>query len=226
MQSNFELSCKHARQAIPVPSIPIDAIRHGAQHRPAERAGRRRRSLLAAAVASLSIVAVAAAAEMFGHVQIAMSPSGVVNLAFDGMDGHWAPVRNPTDQDIQKAARAMNFPVILPKGLPEGTNAEGLMVMGPGAMQIAYNLPGASRRSNHLLFVILANPKSVAPEGANPPKARYTMQFGQTRGLGAVRWMLGKEEVIVLKSTITAPELAHFKAAMMAEAQKAPAQKP
>ena len=226
MQSNFELSCKTARAAIAVPAIPLEAICHEAQRRPHERAGRRRRGVLAAAVASLSIVAVAAAAEMFGHVQISLHPSGAVNLYFDGVGGGWKPVRNPTEQDIQKAARAMNFPVILPTGLPNGTDAEGLMVPGPGAMQIAYNLPGAWRRSNHLLFVILANPKSVAPEGATPPQSKFTMEYGQTKGLGAVRWMVGQEEVIVLKSTITAAELAHFKAAMMAAAQKAPAQKP
>ena len=106
-----------AREAIAVPEIPLDAIRRGVQDRPNERAGRRRRGVLAAALASLSIVAVAAAAEMFGHVQISLDPSGTANLYFDGAGGSWRPVRDPKEQDIQKAARAMNFPVILPKGL-------------------------------------------------------------------------------------------------------------
>jgi hypothetical protein len=44
-------------------------------------------------------------------------------------------------------------------------------------------------RTGHLLFVILANPESVAPPGAKPPASAYTLQFGQTTGLGAVRWM-------------------------------------
>jgi hypothetical protein len=219
MQSNFELSCKTARAGIAVPAIPLDAIRHGAQGRPAARAARRRRGVLAAAIAGLSIVAVAAAAEMFGHVQISLDPSGgAARIAFDGAGRHWLPVRNPTEQDIQKAARAMNFPVTLPKGLPEGTTAMQLMAFSPGAMQITYNLPGASRRSNHLLFVILANPKSVTPNSATPPKSAYKMEFGQATGLGAERWMVGQEEVIVLKSTITAAELAHFKAVMTAQA--------
>ncbi len=217
MRSDFEVSCKTARAAIAVPAIPLDAIRRAAHDRPSARAGRRRRGVLAAALASVSIVAVAAAAEIFGHVQISLDPSGTANLYFDGTGGSWRPVRDPKEQDIQKAARAMNFPVILPKGLPEGTTAEGLMVMGPGAMQIAYNLPGASRRSNHLLFVILANPKSVAPGTAPAPQSKFSMHFGQTKGLGAVRWMVGQEEVIVLKSTITAAELAHFKDVMTAQ---------
>jgi hypothetical protein len=222
MQSNFELTCKSAREAIAVPALPLDAIRRGLQHRPRERAGVRRRGVLTAVVASLSIVAAAAAAEMFGHVQVSLDPSGAVKIAFDGAGGHWMPIQHPKDQDIQKAARAMNFPVILPTGLPEGTTTAQLMVPGPGAMEISYNLPGASRRSNHLLFVILANPKSVTPDSATPPKSAYTMEFGQKTGLGAVRWMVGQEEVIVLKSTITASELAHFKAAMMAQAAQKP----
>jgi len=219
MQSSFEVSCKNAREAIVVPAIPLDAIRLGATNRRSESAGRSRRGLVAAAVASLSLVAVAAAAEMFGHVQISLTPSGEAHLNFDGMNGRWTYVRDPKESDMQKAARAMNFQVTLPKGLPAGTDAAAVTVLGPGAMQIAYNLPGAWRRSNHVLFVILANPKSVAPYSATPPKTKFSLQYGPKTGLGAVRWMVGAEEVIVLKSTITAAELAHFKAVMTAQAR-------
>ena len=217
MQSSFELSCKNARDAIAVPAIPLDAMRQEAQRRPIARAGLRRRSVVAASIASLALVAAAAAAEMFGNVQISLQPSGEVHVNFDGVNGRLSQFRDPKASDMQKAARAMNFPVVLPKGLPAGTDAEAVTVLGPGAMQIAYNLPGAWRRSNHLLFVILANPKSVAPEDATPPKSKFSIQFGQKTGLGAVHWMVGQEEVIVLKSTITAAELAHFKAAMTAQ---------
>jgi hypothetical protein len=221
MQSSFELSSRAARAAIAVPPIPLDAIRHGAEYRPNKSAGRRRRGVLAAAAASLSIVAVAAAAEMFGHVQISFEPSGAVRVAFDGTGGRLSQVQHPTEQDIRNAARALNFPAILPKGLPSGTTGAQVMVLGPGAMEIAYNLPGAWRRSNHLLFVILANPKSVASDSTTPPKSKFTIQqSGSTAGSGTVRWMVGQEEVIVLKSTITAAELAHFKAVMTAQAHE------
>jgi len=66
MQSDFELSCKTAREAIAVPTISWVAIRRGVQNRPSERAGRRRRGVIAAIVAGLSIAAAAAAAELFG----------------------------------------------------------------------------------------------------------------------------------------------------------------
>lgn len=222
MQSDFELSCKIARDAIAVPVIPLDAIRYHAQQRPSKKSGRRRRGVVAAIVASLSIVAAgAAAAEVFGHAQVSLNPSGTVDLSFDGGERFRGPLRNPKQQDLEKAARALNFAAILPKGLPKGTDMEGVMVLGPGALQIAYNLPGAWRRSNHLLFVILANPKSVVPKPAKPPKTKFSMEFGQTTGAGGVRWMVGEEEVIVLKSTITPAELAHFKSVMMAQPRSA-----
>jgi hypothetical protein len=214
MQSDFELSCARTRELIAVPAFPLGVIRHAAQAGPNRKNGRRRRAAISAVLAGLSIVTAAAAAQLFGGVQISLNPSGTVHIYFDRMSKYPGPVRNPTQADIQAAARAMNFPVTLPKGLPKGTDAEGLMVAGPGAMHIAYNLPGAWRRSNHLLFVILANPKSVVPESAPAPHTKYSLQFGQTTGNGAVRWMVGEEEVIVLKSTITPAELAHFKAAM------------
>ncbi len=217
MQSDFELSCKIARAALGVPSIPLEAIRHAPNH--PRKPPLRKRGLIAAIVASISIVTAAAAAEIFGHVQVSLEPSGIVRMYSDGLGGAGAPVRNPNEEDLRKAARAMNFPVILPAGLPNGTTAEGLMVYGPGAMHIAYNLPGAWRRSNHLLFVILANPASVAPANPAPADSKYTAEFGQKTGLGAVTWRVGHEDVIVLKSTITRAELAHFKAAMMAQAR-------
>jgi hypothetical protein len=218
MQSDFQLACKAARNAIVVPEVPLRAMRDGAYQRHAGRGGRRRRGVFAAVVATCSIVAAAAAAELFGHVQISLQPSGAMQVYFDGNGGRWAPVRNPTERDIQNAARQMNFAVVLPQGLPRGTDAEGLTVLGPGAMEIVYNLPGAWRRSNHLLFVILANPKSIVPEGAKPPVSKYSLGFG-VRTRVVAHWIAGQEEVIVRSNTLTPAELARLKAAMTAQAR-------
>jgi hypothetical protein len=216
MQSDFELSCKSARDAIAVPAFPLDAIHDAVHDRPSRRTGGRRRVAVAAVVAGLSIAAAATAAEVLGHLQITLTPSGEVRMYFDGKNGYRGPIRNPKEADFEAAARAMNFPVVFPKGLPKGTTAEGMTVAAPGAIQIAYNLPGAWRRDNHLLFVILANPKSVTAAGGPPPRTNYSLQYGRTTSAGAMRWMVGQEEVIVLKSTMTPSELAHFKAAMNA----------
>ena len=216
MQSDFQLACKAARNAIVVPGVPLVAMRDGAQHRPAGRAGRRRRGVIAAVVATFSFVAAAAAAELFGHVQISLNPSGAVQVYFDGAGDFQGPIRNPKERDIQTAVRKMNFPVVLPHGLPPGTDTEGLVVLGPGAMQIVYNLPGAWRRSDHLLFIILANPKSIVPDGAKPPVSKYSLGYG-TRSRIVAHWMAGQEEVIVHSDTITSAELARMKAAMTSQ---------
>jgi hypothetical protein len=212
MPSDFTVSCKVARDAIAVPAFPLETIR-AAYHRPRPRAGRRR-AAVAAVVAGVSIAAAAAAADVFGGARVSLEPSGIVREYFDGTKGGWRPVRHPTEADFHAAARALNFPVTFPTGLPPGTTAEALTVLGPGAMHVVYDLPGAWRRSNHLLFVILANPSSVSPPGAQAPHTAYSLQFGQTNGAGAVRWRVGREEMIVMKSTMTPAELAHFKAAM------------
>jgi hypothetical protein len=217
MQSDFALSCKSAREAIAVPAIPLDAILFGAQERPRRRAGWRRRSVLAGIVAGLSIAAAAAAA-VLGHAQISLSPSGVARVAF--ATGKFSgPVSHPKEADFQRAARAADFPVVFPKGLPKGTVADYLTVFGADAIGIVYDLPGVQRRSNHLLFVFLANPKAVVPLDANPARDKHQLNVGQTKGNGAVQWTVGGEQVVVLKSTITPAELAHFKATMTAQAR-------
>lgn len=218
MPANFEHVCKTARDGIAVPPIPLDAIVLGAQTGSAKRTAGRRRGVLAAVIASISLAAGAAAAEYYNHVQVTLKPSGEVNVSLDKGGGYRATIRDPKPADFEKAARAVNFPVVLPVGLPAGTKAEALMVFGPGAMQIIYNLPGAWRRSNHLLFVMLANPSAVAT-AAKPPQATYQLRFGPAMGSHGARWVVGREEVIILNSTITPAELARVKAAMLARSR-------
>ncbi len=216
MQSDFALSCKTARDAVAVPAIPLDAILSAAHERPHRRAGSRGRRVIAGIVGGLSLVAGAAAAGVVGHVQLSLSPAGVAVVRFDTFS---RPVRYPREADFQQAARAVNFPTVFPKGLPKGTVAQYLTVFGADALGIIYDLPGAQRRSNHLLFVFLANPKAVVPLDANAARDKFGLSLGQTKGNGAVQWTVGGEKVIVLKSTITSAELARFKAAMTAQAR-------
>lgn len=217
MPSDFQLACTRARAAIVVPEFRTGTIR-AAMHDRIDRGARRRRAALAGIATGLSLVAVAAAADVFGGVQVRLDPSGSTRLYFDVAHGQrFRPVRHPTDADFARAAQTVNFPVVLPTGLPAGTRAEMLSVFGPGAIQITYDLPGAWRRSNHLLMVVLANPRSVASPSQHdgpPPHTMAQLRFGPATG--ALRWTVGHEDVIVLKSTITSSELAHVKAAMAA----------
>ncbi|MFN2528268.1 MAG: hypothetical protein ABR584_06070 [Candidatus Baltobacteraceae bacterium] len=210
MPSNFELSCKNARELIPVPAIPLEVIRSGAQHRKAA-APKRRYGLPAATLVGLTIVAAAAATELLG-VRISFNPSGP--LMVYAMD--WKAVPKPTRADFQNAVGEVNFPVLLPVGLPPGTIPIVLNRTENSAVFITYNLPGEWRRSNHVLTVVLANPKAVTTDNS-PPRLHMPMQL-EMGGPGGVLWHVRGEDVIVLNSTMTASELAHFKTAMLAAA--------
>ncbi|MDE2480878.1 MAG: hypothetical protein KGN02_01645 [bacterium] len=210
MQSNFDVSCKRAREAIRVPAIPIDAIRLGAQ-RARRPTLNRKRSILAGLVAGISIVAVAAATELLG-ARIAFDPHGAMRVYAIG--GKMVP--HPTRDDFQAAIDGVTFPVVLPVGLPSGTNATGLFRLAKSALVISYDLPGEWRRSNHVLQVAVADPRIVTTSGALPA-LHMPMSF-ETGGSGGALWHIGGEDVIVLNSTMTAAELAHFKNAMIAAA--------
>lgn len=213
MPSKFEVSCQSAREFIAVPDVPMNVIRDGAQHL-AISTPKRRYGLIAAILASLSIVAVAAATELLG-VRISFNPSGPMQVYAIG--GKMVP--HPARADFQAAVDQVNFPVLLPMGLPAGTEPSGLFRAAKSAIFITYNLPGKWRRSNHILEVVLADPKVVATSNALPP-LHMPMEFemGGTARAGGVLWHIGNEDVIVLKSTITASELAHFKSEMAAAA--------
>jgi hypothetical protein len=119
--------------------------------------------------------------------------------------------------------------------LPQGAELISLGRAGTSAVLLQYNLPGAWRRSNHLQWIVLANPEAFggAPtsdeqkvnQSASRGNFRITedgtrILFMQTTGSGGgVRFSAGREEVIVLKSLLTAPELAAFKRIMQATAR-------
>lgn len=208
MPSKFELSCKNARELIAVLAFPLDVIRSGAQRRNGA-VSKRRYGLAAAILAGLSIVAVAAATELLG-VHISFNPSGPLEVYSIGAKS----VPKPMRADFQTTVAEVNFPVVLPVGLPPGTIPIGLMRTAKSALFITYNLPGEWRRSNHILSVVLADPKAVTTENV-PRRLHMPMQF-ETGPIGGVLWHVGGEDVIVLNSTMTGAELAHFRATMMA----------
>ncbi|HET9028811.1 MAG TPA: hypothetical protein VFN49_01430 [Candidatus Aquilonibacter sp.] len=213
MPSNFDVSCQRARESIHVPAIPIDTIRLRAPQ--AKRPGRdRRRGLVAGLVAGLSIVAVAAATELLG-ARIAFDPHGPMRVY--ALSGAMAP--HPTRADFETATARVNFPVILPVGLPSGTKATGLFRLAKSALIISYDLPGAWRRSNHVLQIAVADPRVVTTSDALPAiHMPMSFETGGSAGKGGQLWHIDGEDVIVLNSTMTTNELAHLKTAMTAAA--------
>lgn len=211
MQSNFDITCKCARELLHVPAIPMDAIRTRA--RETERPARgRRRTLVAGLLAGLSIVAVATATELLG-ARIAFDPHGPTRVYAIG--GKMVP--HPTRDDFRAAVDGMNFPVVLPVGLPPHTNATALFRIAKNALFISYDLPGAWRRSNHMLQIAVADPRIVTT-GSALPAIHMPMSFetGGPVANGAQLWHIGAEDVIVLSNTMTPAERTHLKNAMAA----------
>ncbi len=233
MRSDFDDRCRGARELMPVPAIPLAAIRNAAaaEFRPHELLGygKRRKGLITALLAGVSVAAVAAGAGVLSGTHVFFNLSGPTQLSTDRLDR----TKDPTAEDLRSAARHADFPVVLPAGLPAGTTPTELLTAGPSALLLQYNLPGAWRRSNHILDIVLANPETL---GSSPKRARGTysleicgicskvnpqaLRVGGVAAHEGLQWLIGHEGVIVLRSTLTPAELAHVKNAMIAQSER------
>jgi hypothetical protein len=217
MQSDFFAACKRVNARVPVPPVPHAAIRQALQDGSIPGTGRRR-SLVWSLVLSVSLVAAAAAAQIWIGPHVSFPSMGGVQLSGDSRT---LPKRtdNPTDDDLRSAVKRADFPVVLPAGLAQNIRPVMLVRYGSGAMMLEYNLPGAWRHSNHLLQIILANPMSLnAPSRRVNPKDNFRIIIGHSVAKGGIHWRIGHEDVLVYSNTLTPAELAHIKSAMLARA--------
>lgn len=205
MHSDLLERCREAREHIGVPAFPASSIRAAAGRKPQPIL--RRRSVAAVLAATLSLAAIAAAAEMAQQTHVRFTPSGGMVLSSDAKSGS-RPIHSTAE--IQQAARRLAFPAVLPAGLPAGTQPVRLFTSGRDLIAITYNLPGIERRSHHFLWVFLTDPKALT--NAPPSGARYKLRTGGR--LSQAHWRVGAEEVIVVSNGLTAQELAAMKRAM------------
>lgn len=216
MQSDLQQSCAEARALIAVPAVPIVAIRAGA-HRPASApSGGRRKWLLAAVLAGAPIVAAAGAAGIWNaaHISFGSGPNG--ELRFTSND-RLTGKQFPTSADLRSAVRQAAFPAALATGLPTGTRPTQ-MVYGPSIILVSYRLPGTWRGGIRQQIVIVTDPRSAGGPPAKPePHGLLSLCCG---GMHA-KWLVGGELVILPETNrMTIAELAHFKAAMLAQAAR------
>jgi hypothetical protein len=220
MRSDLGSICQDARARIAVPPLPLAAIRAGAECRPLPQRGRRRKGLIAAVLAGVSVAAVAAAAEVLSGTHVSVVRSRAVLVSSDRL----TLTKDPSAEELRAAARQAGFPVVLPAGLPAGTKLHTLALTGSSAVLLQYDLPGAWRRSNHVLTMVLADPKTLAADpnalATAPQHGRrgYVLELGGAPGRGAVRWIVGGEAVVVSPGALTPAELARIKRAMLARA--------
>lgn len=200
--------CREVREHIAVPPFPSSSIRAAAE--PGPQSLLRRRSIAAALAATLSVAAIAAAAEIAQQSHIRFTPSGGIVLSSDAKSGS-RPISS--DAEIREAAQHLDFQAILPEGLPAGTKPIRLFTSGRDLIGITYTLPGSERRSHHFLWVFLTDPKTLTNA---PPATRYNLRTGDR--MSQAHWRVGPEEVIVVSNGLTAQELAAMKSAMQQSA--------
>lgn len=204
MQSDFLTACQHTRERMEIPPAPTAAIRHAARNRGTEQ-GKHRRTVVAAFAASIFLVAVAAAAVLSRtHVQV--MKSGWVHISSDTL----TYTKRPTEQQLRSAATKLDFPAILPTGLPAGSVLAGIARFGTEALVLQYNLPGSWRASHHLLKMVIAHrtASGVSVDGA---RTLYTLASKPVQA----HWNVGQEEVIAVGYAATPAELANIKRAML-----------
>jgi hypothetical protein len=210
VRSKFHDTCEAVRASIFVPKIPLDAIRNAARQ-PAMPTARKR--IGAVVLAGVLIVGGAAAAELWRGTHVSFGPSGQMRLS---TVDEFRVKKNPTIDDLRKIARRATFPVEFPSGLPIGTTI-GEIGYGPSIILVDYNLPGSWRRSNHLLRIVLLDPRALA--APTSPHA-FVFRIGGLAAKGSVRWNVGHELVIVMRSLATPAEINNIKRTMTAAAAK------
>lgn len=205
MHSDLHERFQAARSEMAVPDFPLERIHAGAnriaQYQP------KKRKVAAIVTLALSLVAVAAAAELNVQTHVHFTKSGGFVIKSDGKNGSRLI---HSDADIRAAAAQLNFRPVLPAGLPKGTQPVRLFSSGNDLLAITYNLPGAERRTHHFLWIFLANPNTFA----NGPRKSWNRKIATPKHMLRASWRIGGEQVIVVSNGLTAAELATMKAAM------------
>lgn len=206
MRSEFDDLCKDARKRIPVPGVPLDAIRRAARHTLPKRP-HLHKGILATLLAASSLMAVAVSAHVWNDTRVSINRSGGVMLQFDN-DPTTLPA---TSENLRWAVSRANFPVVLPAGLPRNASLVGLGRIGSSVLSLAYDVPHAGQRDDQLSLWLVNAQES--PDAANAPRRRprYRVEFMHR---AALHWRVGDEEVVVTGSGA----LSHAQLAQMREA--------
>lgn len=213
MPSDFATQCAHARERLEFSPVPLDDIRRRAHERTDTMRPRPRWVL----VGLLAVLPLAAAAAGLWHgARLSFIDSGINSGAIQFQFDRGEMKAHPTLAQIQAMARNVDFPVVLPSGLPQGTFPVMVMRAGNSALVLQYDLPGYWRRDDHLLRIVLADPRAVAGSRLHQ-RTKFQLIMGNRRG--GTHFRAGTEDVFVMRSSLRPQELEHLKNATMAAAQ-------
>lgn len=210
MRSDFADLCREARGRIPIPAVPLGAIRYGAIPRPP----RHRRTIVAAVLAAGSLLAAAVGAQVLSGTRFSFAPGGGLSMQFDQRAVELAP----TDANLQAAIGQVGFRVILPAGLPPGSALNDLGRVGRSVLILGYSVPAAGRRRNdvRIWLVDTANVGPIEKNARNPSAYRVDVRIARRS-----HWRAGAEEVIVVaRGPLSRAQLKRVEDAMRAAAAR------
>ncbi len=183
VSSDFATLGRSARAAIPVPEVPMAAIRGRVR-----RSRGRDRSVRLVLCGALCLAALGIGVELGDRAY-----EGVRVWLLGGKEvvavRSVAFLRNPMAFEVRAVASTAAFPVIFPVGLPANSQLRSLVVAPaehPTFIQVGYRLP-----NRYPLNVQLVDAVSVATDAAALSKVSHTRLFG------VYQWRVGDEIVLV-----------------------------
>ena len=201
MASDFSATGRAARALISVPEVPMGEIRV----RSRKAATRERALIIVGGAMSLVVLGagIAVGAKVYDGVRVWLS-GGEAAVAVRSM----VMVRQPMASDLRNVAASATFPIVFPVGLPAGTRVSMIMFSPaerPNHITLQYRNARTKFHAGFSLFdsaSIHAN-DATQPAGAERPPFR-----------AAYHWQVGRETVLVLKTSISIHEADRIEAAM------------
>jgi hypothetical protein len=180
MRFDFSTAGRAARDTIPVPAIPYDAIR-----RRSDKADFRARSQLLAVCFAVALIGVSTATGLaqktLAGVRIWLS-GGKAALAVDS----FVMVRDPLPTDVQRVIDSASFVPVLPTRFPPGTHVSMLMYSPPSQSNTISLQYLNDRTGYHSGLTVVAT--SAIERGSAPSTAVSR---------GAYSWRVGDETVVI-----------------------------
>lgn len=207
MSSDFSAKGRSARELIPVPELPLDAIRSRSR---AARARGRMQAVIACAAISLGAIGAGTGLgeKLYDGVRVWLSGDKVAMTMTS-----FVMVRQPTAADLRGAIAGATFPVIFPVGIPAGSRVYLLAASPPGhpsAIVVSYHDHAGRDGSTFVLI----DPKVVDADGGGVEKT--SARFGTVSN-----WRTGGEIVLASRRGTAAGDVDRIKAAMAESSPRA-----
>ena len=208
-----------ARERIEAPPFPRAWIRSARLR--AARPASRWRPIAAAILASLSIVAVAAAAQILERTHLTFTPSG--GLVISSSKSTSRSIHSV--DDIREAASKLDFSAVLPAGLPSDAKPVKLDTAGTSLLTVTYDLSPVRGQARHL-WIFLANAATMSGPNAHRASrartgARYEADLApKGPGYDVELARFGAEAVVIVSNGLTKAEIQTIKRAMQQEASR------